>query len=59
MSRPYKKTDWPKSKRKFGGEKISQRRSPPLTPIEQWISDQIEKERKEKLERPFDDVLPF
>jgi hypothetical protein len=57
--RPYKKTDWPTSKRKSGGEKISRRRLPPLTPLEQWIEDDKERERRENLERPFDDPLPF
>ena len=59
MPRQYKRDDWPESKKKRGEEKISQRRSPPLTPLEQWIEDDKKREELERLQRPFDDPLPF
>lgn len=56
MPRKYQESDWPKSKRKSGGEKISKRRKLPLTPLEAYIEEQ---KRKEKLDRPWDDEIPF
>lgn len=56
MKRGYRESDWPKSKRKVGGEKRSGRRKPGLTPFEEYIEEQ---KRKERLDRPFDDEIPF
>jgi hypothetical protein len=60
MMRPYKDSDWPKSRRRiYGGERRSKRRLPALTPLEQYIEDQKQKEHQDQLRRPFDDPLPF
>jgi hypothetical protein len=61
MTRGYKETDWPTSKRRRDPDLWPQppqrkRRKPPTsTPIEEWI----EKDKRKELERPFDDPLPF
>jgi hypothetical protein len=58
MTRPYKDSDWPKSRRRiYEGERRSKRRLPALTPLEQYIEEQKQKERLDP--RPFDDPLPF
>jgi hypothetical protein len=58
MPRGYQETDWPKSKRKrYDGERRSKKRLPALTPLEQYIEEQKQKERLDP--RPFDDPLPF
>jgi len=59
MPRPYKESDFPKSKKRVYDEKRSKRRPPALTPIEAYIKEQEEKEQRAKLERPYDDPLPF
>jgi hypothetical protein len=59
MPRPYKESDFPKSKKRVYDEKRSKRRPPALTPIEAYIQDHKEKERQDKLARPFDDEIPF
>ena len=60
MTLPYKQSDWPKSKRRtYDSERISKRRAPPLTPIEQWIEGDKRKEKELALERPFNDPLPW
>ena len=60
MSRAYKESDFPKSrKRVYDGERRSKRRPPALTPLEEYIEKQKEKERQDQLARPFDDPMPF
>lgn len=57
--RKYRGSDWPASKKKtYDGPRRSKKRLP-LLPLEQYIEDQKERERQEKLIRPFDDPLPF
>jgi hypothetical protein len=60
MARPYKESDYPKSrKRVYDGERRSKKRPPALTPLEEWIEQDKEREHQEQLRRPFDDPMPF
>jgi hypothetical protein len=60
MTRGYKTSDWPKSRRRdFAKDPRRKKRikktTSALTPIEEWIENNKKKEQG----RPFDDLLPW